>query len=158
MIEKFSSYSTREKLIFGGAAIALLAVAIHALLIEPYSQRLSTIADELEQGRTDLSWMQSVVSQLPVGNISASSAVFDGSLANLMDSEMQELELKPFLSQMSPVSEDEIRIRYSAISFNRLIEFIARVSQQGLVIKDLKINVASNPGEVDCSLVLVTGS
>lgn len=158
MMERLSSYSVREKMVFGFAVIALLAIAVHALLVDPYTQRLSTLQDDLEQGRTDLDWMESVVSQLPASGISAVKTVFSGSLANLMDSEVRELELKPYLAQITPISNDEIRIRYSAISFNRLIGFIARVNDKGLKVKDLRINVATNPGEVDCSIVLVTGS
>ena len=158
MMNPLSNYSVREKIIFGLALLALLSVAVHALVVEPYTQRMSTLRDNLEQGRSDLSWMGSVVGQLPANSNTVSNTVFSGSLANLMDSEIRELELKPFLSQMSPVSEDEIRIRYSAISFNRLIEFIARVNEQGLEVKNLRINVATKPGEVDCSLVLTTGS
>lgn len=156
MISRLSSYSAREKTILGFAAIALLAVAVHAFLVEPYTLRLSSLHDDLEQGKADLYWMEKVVRQLPANSISAQNTIFSGSLANLMDIEMQELGLKPFLSQMTPVNEDEIRIRYSAIEFSRLIEFIARVNQQGLVIKDLRINVATKPGEVDCSLILIT--
>ena len=155
-MSRLSSYSAREKMILGFAAIALLAVAIHAFLVEPYTLRLSSLHDDLEQGKADLYWMEKVVRQLPANSISAQNTDFSGSLANLMDSEMQELGLKPFLSQMTPVSDDEIRIRYSAIEFSRLIEFIARVNQQGLVIKDLRINVATKPGEVDCNLILIT--
>jgi type II secretory pathway component PulM len=158
MMERLSSYSAREKMVFGFALIALLGVAVHALLVEPYTQRLSTLKDDLEQGRADFSWMESVVSQLPASRLSAAKPVFSGSLANLIDSEVRELELKPYLAQITPISNDEIRIRYSAISFNRLIEFIARANDKGLTVKDLRISVATNPGEVDCSLVLVTGT
>ncbi|MFV2032415.1 MAG: type II secretion system protein GspM [Gammaproteobacteria bacterium] len=158
MIEWLSSYSTREKMVFGFAAIALLAIAVDALLLAPYTQRLANLQSDLEQGRADLSWMKSVVGQLPASSISVPDARFSGSLANFMDSEVRELELEPYLAQMTPVSETEIRIRYSAISFNRVIEFIARVKDKGLTVKDLRISVATSPGEVDSSLVLTTGN
>lgn len=151
-----SNYSVREKFIIGLALLALLSVMVHAFVVEPYTQRVSALMDNLEQGKTDLIWMESVVGRLPANSISVSDTVFSGSLANLMDSEIRELKLKPFLSQMTPVSEDEIRIRYSSISFNRLIEFIARVNEQGLKVKDLRISSGTKPGEVDCSLVLVS--
>lgn len=158
MMERLSSYTAREKMVFGFALIALLGVAVHALLVEPYTQRLSTLQDDLEQGKADLNWMESVVNQLPANRLSAAKTVFSGSLANLMDSEVRALELKPYLAQITPISNDEIRIRYTAISFNRLIEFIARVNDKGLTVKDLRISVATKPGEVDCSLVLVSAS
>ncbi len=158
MMARFSSYSTREKFVFGFALIALLGIAVDAFLVDPYTQRLSTLQDDLEQSRADLNWMESVVNQLPVNSISAASTVFNGSLANLIDTEVRELELKPYLAQITPIGTDEIRIRYSAISFNQLIEFISRVNDKGLKVKDLRISIASNPGEVDSSLILITGN
>jgi type II secretory pathway component PulM len=57
MMERLSSYSAREKMVFGFALIALLGVAVHALLVEPYTQRLSTLKDDLEQGRADFNYL-----------------------------------------------------------------------------------------------------
>ena len=56
---------------------------------------------------------------------------------------------------MSPVGNDEIRLRYSAVEFNRLIQFIAQVNARGLEVRDLRISAVDSPGAVDSSLVLV---
>ena len=56
---------------------------------------------------------------------------------------------------MSPIGSDEIRMRYNAVDFNRLVNFIAQVNARGLEIKDLRITAADTPGRVDSSLIFV---
>jgi type II secretory pathway component PulM len=55
---------------------------------------------------------------------------------------------------MTPINNDEIRVRYKNINFNRLLNFIAQVNSQGLKVKDLRINATDKAADVDCSLVL----
>ena len=59
---------------------------------------------------------------------------------------------------MTPINNDEIRIRYKNINFNRLLNFIAQVNSQGLKVKDLRINATDKVADVDCSLVLEKNS
>ena len=98
--------------------------------------------------------MQSAVFQLPRGNGLTQASKFEGSLANLIDREVRGQNLSSFLTQMTPISDGEIRVRYKEINFNRLLSFIAQVNSRGLKVKDLRINATDKPGDVDCSLVL----
>jgi type II secretory pathway component PulM len=79
---------------------------------------------------------------------------FEGSLANLIDKEVRSQDLNSFLTQMTPISNDEIRVRYKGINFNQLLGFIATANSQGLKVKDLRINATDQTADVDCSLVL----
>jgi type II secretory pathway component PulM len=56
---------------------------------------------------------------------------------------------------MSPIGSDEIRMRYEAVDFNRLVGFIAEVSSSGFRVKDIRISPADNPGIVDSNIVLI---
>lgn len=154
MKELLSKFSLREKTILMLAAISLVGLLIHALIIEPFNQKQLELNEALEQGNIDLKWMQSAVYQLPRGNILTRGLDFEGSLANLIDQEVRSQDLSTFLTQMTPINDDEIRVRYKDINFNRLLSFIARVNSQGLTVKDLRINSTDKPGDVDCSLVL----
>ena len=154
MNELLARFSSREKAIVSLAAIVLLGVLIHMLIIEPFNQKQSSLSEAIEQGNIDLKWMQTVVHQLPRGNILAQAIKFEGSLANLIDKEVRSQELSSFLTQMTPIDDDEIRIRYKDINFNQLLNFIAQVNSQGLEVKDLRINATDNTAAVDCSLVL----
>jgi len=151
----FSKFSSREKAILALGALSLLALSIHALVIEPFIEKQLEVIGALDQSTIDLEWMKSAVSQLPIGNRLGQSIKFEGSLANLIDKEVRSQGLNNFLTQMTPVSDDEIRVRYKDINFNRLLGFIAQVNTQGLKVKDLRINTTDKPADVDCSLVLI---
>ena len=154
MKDFLSNFSSREKTIVTLAAISLLGLLVHALVIEPYNQKQRELTDALEQGSIDLLWIQSAVARLPHNSGLAPETIFEGSLANLIDREVRSQDLNSFLAQMTPVNDDEIRIRYKNINFNRLLKFIAQVNNQGLKVKDLRINATDKLSDVDCSLVL----
>jgi len=149
-----SKFSSREKTIVTLAAVSLIGLLIHASIIEPFNQKQLELNDALEQGIIDLKWMQTAVVQLPRDNILSRAIEFEGSLANLIDKEVRSQDLNSFLTQMKRMSNDEIRVRYKGINFNRLLNFIAQVNSQGLKVKDLRINATDQTADVDCSLVL----
>jgi type II secretory pathway component PulM len=99
--------------------------------------------------------MKSAVARIPATSSNASAVAIDGTLANFIDQAVRRQGLTEQLSQMSPVGADEIRMRYAAVDFNRLIGFIAQVNASGLEIKDIRISPGDNAGIVDCNLVLV---
>ena len=146
--------SSREKTIFGLSGLALLGLLIHALVIEPYLEKQASLSGQLEQAIIDLRWMESVAHRLPAGTIPGQVVKFDGSLAKLIDTKVQSQKLGTSLAQMTPVGEDEIRVRFSDIGFNRLLNFIASVNSEGLSVKDLRINAGEKRGDVSASLVL----
>ena len=154
MSELLARYSPREKMIVAFALLVMLVIGGHALVIEPYLQRVAALQDEIEQQRADLEWMRSAVARLPNSAMTADSAEISGTLANFIDQAVRRQGLAGQLSQMSPVGEDEIRMRYSAVEFNRLIAFIALVNSSGLAVKDIRISPAETPGIVDANLVL----
>ncbi len=154
MKDYLSKFSSREKTIVTLAAFSLLGLLVHALIIDPYNQRQLELNEAHEQGNIDLLWIKSAVVRLPLISSRSQARNFEGSLANLIDNEVRSQDLNSFLAQMTPVNDDEIRIRYKNINFNRLLNFIAQVNSQGLRVKDLRINASDKPSDVDCSLVL----
>ena len=157
MADLMSRYSTREKIIVLFALIIMVGLSAHALLIEPYQNRKANLSEQLQQARSDLQWMKSMLPGLPASGTSLNRKTFTGSLANLINRIVSQRKLNNFLAQMTPRGDDEIRIRFSAMPFEQLIRFIATVNDEGLKVKDLRINGADNPGQVDSNLVLNKG-
>ncbi len=155
MLSLLERYTLREKLIVGIALAVVLGLGVHAFVIEPYQERVSTVREQIAQQRADLAWMNSAVAGMPVGELGANAPQISGTLANFIDQAVRRQGLSGQLSQMSPIGSDEVRMRYSAVDFNRLVSFIAQVNANGLDIKDIRISAAENPGIVDSSLVLV---
>lgn len=154
MVEFLSRYSTREQAIVMLGLLILVGLAIHALVIEPYQQRLQTLEEELVQARSDLQWIRSVVPRLAKTGSSQPSQGFSGSLANLINQSVKRQKLDSFLEQMRPSGEDEIRVRFAAIPFAKLTNFVAKMNSQGLTVKEFKINGSDNPEQVDSTLLL----
>ncbi|MDH5356292.1 MAG: type II secretion system protein M [Gammaproteobacteria bacterium] len=154
MVEFLSRYSPREKLIVGLGLIILLGLGIHAFVIEPYQQRLTTLEEELAQSKSDLQWIKSVTAELSATGSVRPTRSFSGSLANLINQTVKQQKLDTFLAQMRPNGEDEIRVRFTEIPFNKLTGFVAQMNNQGLTVKDFKINAGDNPEQVDSNLLL----
>ena len=157
MFSFLAQYSLREKLIVAGALLIVVVLGVHALVIEPYQQRVASLREAIEQQNTDLVWMQSAVARLPAAGAanSAANQPITGTLANFIDQVVRRQGLREQLSQISPIGNDEIRMRYNAVDFNRLVSFIAQVNASGLAIKDIRILPADIPGIVDSNIVLV---
>ncbi len=157
MAELMARYSAREKFIVLMALLVMSGVGIHALIIEPYQERIASLGEEIEQSKSDLEWMASMVHRIPADGNNVNQKSFSGSLANFINQAVQQQKLNSFLAQMTPRGEDEIRVRFSAVPFDLLIRFIANMNDQGLNVKDLRINAGDNPAQVDSNLVLNKG-
>ena len=156
MLEMLARLTPRERAVVAAAVLVALVIAVHALIVEPYQFRMAELRDQVEQNRDDLAWMRSTVASLPAGGDAVDDSVrISGTLANFINQAVSRQGLTQQLSQMSPIGEDEIRMRYNAVDFNRLVGFIAQVNSSGLEIKDLRISAADTPGIVDSSLILV---
>ena len=155
MLSFLAQYSAREKAIVGIALLVMIGLGMHAFIVEPYQTRLADVREAIEQQSADLAWMESAVARIPASGIAPSKVVISGTLANFIDQAVRRQGLSEQLSQMSPIGSDEIRMRYSAVDFNRLVSFIAQVSSSGLEVKDIRISAADDPGIVDSSIILL---
>ena len=153
MLSYLSKFSMREKLIVILAVVIVGTLSIYDLVIEPYHQDLVRVTEEIDQAKSDLLWKQSEVQSLPVNTATQNKVSFNGSLANLINQAVANQKLKTYLTQMTPIGESEIRIRYSSIDFNQLIAFISTLKERGLIIKDLRINSTSDIATVDSTVV-----
>jgi type II secretory pathway component PulM len=155
MLSYLSKLSVREKLIVVTAIAVVVVLSIHGLVIDPYQKNLVRVVEKIDQAKSDLLWMQTEVQRLPVSRTTKKNVSFNGSLANLIDQAVARQKLKTYLTQMTPIGESEIRIRYSAIDFNQLITFIATLKERGLIIKDLSINSTIDIATVDSTVVFM---
>ena len=99
--------------------------------------------------------MRNAVANIPAETRGGTAEPITGTLASYVDRVVKQQGLTEQLSQMSPAGADELRMRYSAVDFNRLVSFIAEVNARGLQIRDIRVSASDVPGVVDCSLVLI---
>ena len=157
MFDFLAQYSLREKAIVVAALVVVIVLGVHALVIVPYQERVALLRESIEQQNTDLVWMKTAITRLPAAGAAnpAGGQAISGTLANFIDQVVRRQGLSEQLSQISPIGNDEIRMRYNAVDFNRLVSFIAQVNTSGLEIKDIRILPADIPGIVDSNIVLV---
>jgi type II secretory pathway component PulM len=155
MLSYLSKLSMREKWIVIAAVFIVGVLSTHSFVIEPYQQNFSRVTDAIDQAEIDLLWMQGEVKRLPASSATKKNVSFNGSLANLINQAVARQKLNTYLTQMTPMGESEVRIRYSAIDFNQLITFIATLKERGLLIKDLRINSTSDIATVDSTVVFI---
>ena len=157
MFSFLAQYSLREKALVAVALLVVVVLSVHAFVIEPYQARVATLHQDIEQQNTDLVWMKSAVVRLPAASVvnSTSNQAISGTLANFIDQVVRRQGLNDQLSQISPIGNDEIRMRYKAIDFNRLVGFIAQINTNGLEVKDIRILPSDIPGIVDSHIILV---
>jgi type II secretory pathway component PulM len=157
MFSFLAQYSLREKAIVAVALLVVILLGVHAFVIEPYQERVAILHQDIEQQNSDLVWMKSVVARLPAAGVasSVSNQAISGTLASFIDQVVRRQGLREQLSQISPIGNDEIRMRYKAVDFNRLVGFIAQINGSGLEVKDIRILPADIPGIVDSNIVLV---
>ena len=157
MFSFLAQYSLREKAIVAIALLVVIVLGVHAFVIEPYQERVATLQQDIGQQNTDLVWMKSAVARLPAPGSAnlADGQVISGTLANFVDQVVRSQGLSEQLSQISPIGNDEIRMRYNSVDFNRLVSFIAQVNTSGLEIKDIRILPGDIAGIVDSNIVLV---
>jgi type II secretory pathway component PulM len=141
MFSFLAQYSLREKAIVAVALLVVIVLGVHAFVIEPYQERVATLHQDIEQQNSDLVWMKSVVARLPAAGVanSVSNQAISGTLASFIDQVVRRQGLREQLSQISPIGNDEIRMRYKAVDFNRLVGFIAQINGSGLEVKDIRI-------------------
>ena len=157
MLSFLAQYSLREKAIVAVALLLAIVLGVHAFVIEPYQTSVASLQQDIEQQSSDLVWMKSAVARLPAASAanSGNNHKISGTLANFINQVIRRQGLNQQLTNISPIGNDEIRIRYNAVEFNRLVSFIAQVNTNGLQVKDIRILVADNPGIVDSNIVLV---
>ncbi len=154
MSDFLARFSFREKAIVAFAIIILLVLTVHAFVVEPYQLRLQTAKSEIDQYQADLEWMRSITPQLMPVEASQTTVSIDGSLANFVDQTVRQQGLSEQLSQISPVDDDVIRMRFSGVNFNRLVTFVALIYSSGLEVRDIRITPSESPGFVDSNLIL----
>ena len=156
MFNFLAQYSLREKAIVGIALLVVLVLGVHAFVIEPYQLRVATLHQDIEQQNSDLIWMKSAVARLPADGVTSpgGNPAITGTLANFIDQVVRRQKLSDQLSQISPIGNDEIRMRYKAVDFNQLVSFIAQAHASRLEVKELRISSSETPGIVDSRLVL----
>ena len=152
--DAIAALSPRERRLLLAGAIAVAVILIFGMLI-PLDRSVAHAQERLAKKRADLSWMQSVASQ--VERIPAPSANNE-SLLVIIDRSAREAGLASALSGSEPGGPGNLSVRLEKASFDMLVGWLARLGQQnGVTVDSAIIEKSGVPGLVNANIVLHTG-
>ena len=142
----------RRTLLIGGVVAALLLLYVVIQL----DSSVSSAHKRIVKKQTDLAWMRTAAPEL-----AATGGVHIGtngqSLLVLIDSSARESGLANSLAGSDPAGPGGLSVRLQKASFDSLIPWLSRLSQQnGIRVDTASIESAGSPGLVNAALVLHT--
>lgn len=153
--ESLASLSARERrtLLFGGIAAA--ALLIFGILI-PLDRSVSHAQQRLARKQADLAWMQGVAPE--IANTAPPPSANGESLLVIIDRSARESGLSGSLSGSEPHGPKALSLRLERANFDKLVAWLARLSQQnGVTVDSATIDKAGGPGLVNAAIVLHSG-
>ncbi len=152
--ENLSERDRRVVSIGGGVVLVLALLAI----ILPLNTQITLARKRITTKQGDLAFIQSVAPQLAGAGPGAAGVTSAESLVVLIDSSARESGLGKSLSSSQPSGEKSLRIRLEKVSFDAMVAWLARLSQQhGVRVESAEIETAGETGVVNAGLVLKAG-
>jgi general secretion pathway protein M len=157
MREWFENLSERDRNIvkYGGAAVLLLVLAG---IIVPLNRNIGMARERVARKQGDLQFIQSVAPQLASAAPLSGNPATGESLVVLVDSSARESGLGKSLTNSQPTGDKGLRVRLDRVSFDAMVAWLARLSQQhGVRVESAEIETAGEAGMVNAGLVLKAG-
>lgn len=155
LAERFAALSERERYMVMGLGVVAVLVAVFGLIL-PLDQRVTQLQARVEQKQADLQWMRQVAPELigtappPMGS--------QESLLVIVERSAREAGLSAALVGSEPNGTSAINVRLEKASFDMLIAWLARLSQQnGIRVDNATIDSAGTPGLVNAAVLLRSG-
>jgi type II secretory pathway component PulM len=154
----FLSLQQRERLIIVAGTLLVLIAAIYILGFAPLSKAVNERRARVMQKQDDLAWMQSVVSQVSVANLSRPQANADESLVVTIANTAAQSNISSALTGQSPSGANEVRVRFEGVDFDAMVLWLGRLQQlAGIHVSAAEINRTATPGRVNADLTLARG-
>jgi general secretion pathway protein M len=157
MRDWYDNLSERDRRIvtYGGALVLVLVLAG---IIVPLNRNISMARERVTRKQDDLQFIQSVAPQLASAGQASGNAATAESLVVLIDSSARESGLGKSLTNSQPTGDKGLRVRLDRVSFDAMVAWLARLSQQhGVRVESAEIETAGEAGLVNAGLVLKAG-
>ena len=157
MREWYDNLSERDrKIVTYGGAVVLVLVLLG--IIMPLNRNIAQARERVTRKQGDLQFIQSVAPQLASAGPVSGNAATGESLVVLIDSSARESGLGKSLTNSQPTGDKGLRVRLDRVSFDAMVAWLARLSQQhGVRVESAEIETAGEAGLVNAGLVLKAG-
>ena len=157
MREWYANLADRERrfvLIGGIGALILLLLAVFL----PLNRNIAQARERVATKQGDLAFIRSVAPQLAAAGPATGNVTSGESLVVLIDSSARESGLGKSLTNSQPTGDKGLRLRLDRVSFDAMVAWLARLSQQhGVRVESAEIESAGETGLVNAGLVLKAG-
>jgi general secretion pathway protein M len=157
MREWYDNLSERDRRIVNLGGVAVLVMVLLGIVV-PLNRNISMARERVTRKQDDLQFIQSVAPQLASAGPATGNAASGESLVVLIDSSARESGLGKSLTNSQPTGDKGLRIRLDRVSFDAMVAWLARLSQQhGVRVESAEIETAGEAGLVNAGLVLKAG-
>ncbi len=153
------SLQTRERMIFMVSAIMLVLILIYLLIIEPYIESRTMLANNIQANQQTLVWMQQASQQVKQLRASASPRVRAGkdkrSLLAVVDISAKRSKIRTNIQRMEPQGKDGIKLTIDDVDFDKLIRWVGSIQlSQGVNVTRGTVSRSDTLGLIDSRLSL----
>jgi general secretion pathway protein M len=154
----FNAQSPRDQRVALIGAVIGLIVLVLAIFV-PLDTSVARASARVQHKESDLAWMRMVAPQLAAAGAAVTAPTSQRSLIVVIDSSARESGLGSALNSTEPGGPGALRVRLDKASFDTLVAWLAKLSQQnGIRVQDATIDAAGPPGLVNAGIVLRTAS
>jgi general secretion pathway protein M len=158
LVTWFRAQTPRDQRVALIGAVVALVVLIGAIFI-PLDSSVSRATARVQHKASDLAWMRAVAPQLAAAGAALPTPSSHRSLIVVIDTSARESGLGSALNSTEPSGPGMLRVRLDRASFDTLVTWLARLSQQnGIHVESATIDAAGPAGLVNAGLVLRTAS
>jgi general secretion pathway protein M len=158
LLNWYRAQTARDQRVISVGAIVVVVVAIFGIFV-PLDTAVSKAHTRVQHKESDLAWMRSVAPQLAGAGGAVAAPTSQRSLIVVIDSSARESGLGSSLISSEPNGPGALRVRLDKASFDTLVTWLARLSQQnGIHVESATIDAAGPPGLVNAGIVLRTAS
>ncbi len=132
-------------------AVALSAILFYALIWEPLSLERQQLTQQVQTQRDTYQWMQNAAQDIKAlqAQRPAATALVQTSLLAVIDQSLRSSALRSISKRIEPKGENQVRVDFSAVTFNDLITWLAQLHQQHSInISHLNIERLAQNGQV----------
>jgi type II secretory pathway component PulM len=149
----FDTMSEREQRLLKFGGIAAVLILIFGVLL-PLDSSVAKARARITQKQADLVWMRNVAPVIATSGPAHNRGTGE-SLIVIVDRSARESGLEKALAGSEPNGPGGIQVRLEKASFDAMIGWLSRLSQQnGITVDGASIDSAGAPGLVNASIVL----
>src|SRR5580704_17568855 len=155
-IRSFESLNERERriAIIGGVCIVLLLVFG---IILPLDRNVARAHARVLSKQADLAWMRGVTPELVAAGPGPTAPTSERSMLVVVDGAAREAGLGTSLTSSEPSGAGGLQVRLEKASFDAIIAWLARLSEQdGIRVDSATMDSAGPAGTVNAGVVLHT--